>query len=132
MRAVLAVIEASFTRWSSFRASWSRAVAKVIPGVPAMKLQVVLNLGLAPCRRLRTRVLSATFFTKTISSLLDLLAVLFNKEVALVDVVELMAEVDGVRSFVGIEVVLDGDPKLARRLIRRHGKVEYRFGDGSV
>jgi hypothetical protein len=59
-RAVLAVTEAPCARRSSFRASWSRAMAKVMPGVPAMKSQVVLNLGLAPRRRLRTRVLSAT------------------------------------------------------------------------
>jgi len=60
---------------------------------------------------------------KAISSLLDLLAVIFNREVALVDVVEFMAEVDAARSPVRREVGIDGDPELARRLIRCHGEV---------
>ena len=43
-----------------------------------------------------------------------------------------MTQVDGAGSIVRLEVIFDGAPKLARRLVWRHGEVEDGLGDGAV
>jgi hypothetical protein len=62
--AAIRVVEAktfsSLARRSSFRTSWSRAIAKVLFGSPAMWSPVVLKRLLSPRSRLRMRVVSGT------------------------------------------------------------------------
>ena len=43
-----------------------------------------------------------------------------------------MTQVDGAGSLVRLKVIFDGDPRLARRLIGRHGGVEDGLGDGAI
>jgi len=43
-----------------------------------------------------------------------------------------MTQVDGAGSIVRLEVIFDGAPKLARRLVWRHGEVEDGVGDGTI
>jgi hypothetical protein len=68
-----------------------------------------------------------------VGGLLHLLAVLRDREIALSHGVEGMTQVDRPRRPVGLEVIGDGDPQLASRLVVvAHGEVEDSVGDRAV
>jgi len=73
-----------------------------------------------------------TDVAKRVGGDLHLLAVVFNKQIALSHRVEFMTQVDGAGSLVRLKVIFVDDPKLACRLIGRHGKVEDELGDGAI
>ena len=73
-----------------------------------------------------------TDVAKRVGGDLHLLAVVFNRQIALSHRVEFMTQVDGAGSLVRLKVIFVDDPKLACRLIGRHGKVEDELGDGAI
>ena len=59
------------------------------------------------------------------------LGVVVDGRIALGHGVEPVTQEDGARSFVGLEEVLDGDPKLARSLVRRRSKAKDVWSSGA-